>query len=279
MSKSLAIKRQSRTVVKGVSPGGVVCAIALGTAAMALTLLSLNPHVARFPRRLLDQTAVLMAIFAVSGCFVGLGKDSTLRLVFLTVQLMVVWITAIPFSNPFVMSIYLVLAVIAEAIIVLSLPAVLSAAVLATAMILTAPKEILAYGVLVASPELEIRLLFVLSTASFTGFTVVVRRVYLRAIQAEEMREKLEEAMSRLAEANMKLRHYTTMAEQQALEDERKRIAQEVHDILGHTLTTVNMTLQAAIGMLSNEEPPKRLSMLDRARASAKEGRLELTRT
>ncbi len=278
MSRSIALKPREITIARNVPPGLVVCAIALGTAALTLMLLTLTPQTAQFPQRLLDQSAVLLAIFAVSGCFVGLGRDFTLRLVFLAVQIMVVWITAIPYSNPFVLSVYLALAVIAEAMIVLPVPLVVTAAAVATGIVLTSPKEILAYGVLVPAPPLQIRLLFVLATMSFTGFTVVVRRVYLRAVQAEEMRERLEEAMSRLAEANMKLQHYATMAERQAMEEERKRIAQEVHDILGHTLTTVNMTLQAAIGMLGNTNQPKLIQMLGSAREHVKEGMLELRR-
>ncbi len=76
----------------------------------------------------------------------------------------------------------------------------------------------------------------------------------------------------------MKLQDYSAMAEQHAMEDERKRISQEVHDILGHTLATVNMTLQAAMGLTSAEEHEKLHKMLAGARNHVKQGMQELRR-
>lgn len=266
------------TFTRRLPPGLAVCTIALGSAALVLVLQTLNPETSRFPLRLQNHGAILLTVFGVSGCFVGLGKNSTIRLVFLGIQIMVIWLFSIPYSDPFAVSIFLVLAVIAQSTLVLSFSWVLIIAMLASTIVVASPKDLLVYGIYVTQPAIQLRLLFVLATIGFTGFAIGLRRVHLRAFEAEEMQSRLEEALTRLAGANMKLQDYSTIAERQAMEEERKRIAQEMHDILGHTLTTVNMTLQAAIGTLKDSDQVELVRMLDSARDHVKDGMVELRR-
>jgi signal transduction histidine kinase len=100
--------------------------------------------------------------------------------------------------------------------------------------------------------------------------------VFDRSVEAQGFRRRLEEAMFRLAETNMQLQQYGAMAEQHAAEQERKRISQDVHDILGHTLSTVNMTLQASLAVVNPSNHDGLYRMLSGAREQVKEGIQEL---
>lgn len=64
-----------------------------------------------------------------------------------------------------------------------------------------------------------------------------------------------QRARDALAAANHQLRIYTAQREELATERERNRIAREIHDGLGHYLTTIHMQIQAARSILATEPP------------------------
>ena len=97
------------------------------------------------------------------------------------------------------------------------------------------------------------------------------------AVQNARLYQREREALERSRASEEQMRFYVQHISG-AQEDERKRIAQEVHDVLGHTLATVNMTLQASIGMIRADGNPRLLSMLGAARLHVKEGMHELRR-
>jgi signal transduction histidine kinase len=80
-------------------------------------------------------------------------------------------------------------------------------------------------------------LLFILSL----GFALLLTNAML----AERLsREKLETA-------NDRLRHYALRIEDQAALQERNRIARDIHDSLGHSLTALNLQLETALKLWS----------------------------
>ena len=63
-----------------------------------------------------------------------------------------------------------------------------------------------------------------------------------------------EQKMRRqLAEANKRLREYTHRMEENAILQERNRMAREIHDGLGHYLTSVNIQLKAAKSIMPQD--------------------------
>ncbi len=68
-----------------------------------------------------------------------------------------------------------------------------------------------------------------------------------------------------LALANNKLRQYALQIENQATLEERNRIAREIHDSLGHSLTALNLQLETAL-KLSSTNPNKAIEFLARAK-------------
>jgi signal transduction histidine kinase len=64
---------------------------------------------------------------------------------------------------------------------------------------------------------------------------------------------KAERSSAELDEANRALRSYAAQSEEFATARERNRIAREIHDGLGHYLTTIHMQLQAARSILASD--------------------------
>ena len=86
------------------------------------------------------------------------------------------------------------------------------------------------------------KLRFIPINVIFTfGFTCLFIFLFMNAIISE--RKSREE----LVIANEKLRHYSLKIENQATLEERSRIAREIHDSLGHSLTALNLQLETAI--------------------------------
>ncbi|MEA5596316.1 sensor histidine kinase [Rivularia sp. UHCC 0363] len=81
------------------------------------------------------------------------------------------------------------------------------------------------------------------------------------------MNAVLSERKSReeLTAANEKLRQYALKIENQATLEERNRIAREIHDSLGHSLTALNLQLETATKLL-NTNPNKAKDFLIRAK-------------
>lgn len=77
-------------------------------------------------------------------------------------------------------------------------------------------------------------------------FSVVTRR-------AQESRDRSEQLAQELAAANEQLRRYAEQAGELATTRERNRLAREIHDGLGHYLTTINVQLEAARAVLAGE--------------------------
>jgi signal transduction histidine kinase len=81
------------------------------------------------------------------------------------------------------------------------------------------------------------------------------------------MNTVLSERKSReeLAVANKKLREYALRIENQATLEERNRIAREIHDSLGHSLTALNLQLETGL-KLWQSNPTKAKEFLTRAK-------------
>ena len=100
---------------------------------------------------------------------------------------------------------------------------------------------------------------FTLSLALIFGLSLVFVLLLMNAVISErQSREKL-------AIAHEKLRQYALQIENQATLEERNRIAREIHDSLGHSLTALNLQLETAL-KLSQSNPTKAQSFLARAK-------------
>ncbi|AUT02405.1 two-component sensor histidine kinase [Nostoc sp. CENA543] len=108
-----------------------------------------------------------------------------------------------------------------------------------------------------AAPERVI--FFTLSLALLSGLSLVFVLMLMNTVLSE--RQSRED----LAIANEKLRQYALRIENQATLEERNRIAREIHDSLGHSLTALNLQLETAL-KLYQANPDKAYSFLSKAK-------------
>jgi signal transduction histidine kinase len=101
----------------------------------------------------------------------------------------------------------------------------------------------------------------VVFTVSFTDIAVSEARA----------RQEVERLAAELREANQQLRAYAAQAEELATMKERNRLAREIHDTLGHHLTTVNVQLEAARAVLESD-PERARRALDNAQSMTRKG-------
>ncbi len=92
---------------------------------------------------------------------------------------------------------------------------------------------ILAYTVNFAPSNLKIKLMAFITTS-----------ILYSAIIIRKEKEEIVQLNERLTSANLKLQEYALQIEEAAIYRERTRVAQELHDSLGHSLMTLAMHLE-----------------------------------
>lgn len=73
------------------------------------------------------------------------------------------------------------------------------------------------------------------------------------AVSEERARAEVERLVGELTIANQQLRAYAVQVEELAIAKERNRLAREIHDGLGHYLTTIHMQIQASQAIMSTD--------------------------
>jgi signal transduction histidine kinase len=112
----------------------------------------------------------------------------------------------------------------------------------------------------VTNPYLQDKFLFFnINLVTSFGLSLLFVLLLMNAIVRErESREKL-------TIANNKLKDYALRVENQATLEERNRIAREIHDSLGHSLTALNLQLETSL-KLWQSNPERAYTFLDRAK-------------
>lgn len=89
---------------------------------------------------------------------------------------------------------------------------------------------------------------------TFTAGVVFIVVFTQMALNEESSRREVVRLLNELTEANQRLREFALQAEDLATTKERNRLAREIHDGLGHYLTTIYMQIQAARAVSANDE-------------------------
>ncbi len=100
---------------------------------------------------------------------------------------------------------------------------------------------------------------FGFNLATLFSITLIFILLLMNAVLAER------KSRDELKIANQKLREYALRIENQATLEERNRIAREIHDSLGHSLTALNLQLETAV-KLWQSNPQKAQEFLSRAK-------------
>lgn len=105
-----------------------------------------------------------------------------------------------------------------------------------------------------------------------TGTAVIFVAIFAQMrLNEQKARERAEQLTLELERANTQLAAYATQAEELAMTQERNRVAREIHDNLGHTLTIVNVQIEAAKAVMGSD-PGRALDAMKKAQNLAQEG-------
>lgn len=108
------------------------------------------------------------------------------------------------------------------------------------------------------------------SVTMFSGYLFSAMMFFIFR-RERRSRAKAFALSSSLDRANEQLRAAYRQAEELAATQERNRIAREIHDTIGHSLTVVNMQLETAKALIANDSE-KALDFLDKAQSVTKKG-------
>jgi signal transduction histidine kinase len=95
------------------------------------------------------------------------------------------------------------------------------------------------------------------------------------AYTEQQARIKLEKLADELSDANQHLSEYARQVKDLTISQERNRLAREIHDGLGHYLTTINMQIKAAL-VIIKKEPSQAVHLLENAQGLTTEALLEV---
>jgi signal transduction histidine kinase len=94
--------------------------------------------------------------------------------------------------------------------------------------------------------------------------------------QQQEM-QRIDRTVKALSEANLDFQELATRVQSETEEQERKRISREVHDIVGYTLTNIQMMMEAATDLAKGRKEGLE-DLLVKSRNQAQRGLLETRR-
>lgn len=97
----------------------------------------------------------------------------------------------------------------------------------------------------------------------FAGLVFIVVFTQM-ALNEEASRREVERLVKELTQANQQLRDYAAQIEDLAITKERNRLAREIHDGLGHYLTSIHMQIKAADALVKTD-PAKSSEHLQKA--------------
>jgi signal transduction histidine kinase len=106
----------------------------------------------------------------------------------------------------------------------------------------------LAFSLRMQAWDLNTQLTLLVSFASFVGVTMALHQLTLAHMA-------LADSNAKLAAAHTQLQEYSAQVEEMAAIRERNRIAREIHDTLGHSLTILAVQLETATQYESRGDP------------------------
>jgi len=202
-----------------------------------------SPYPFRKLHRLPLVTILSIAGFGVMGLRLPTGKQAS-KVLYTGLEIFLVSLTAVAGGIRLFPLLYIILVI--RSCLIFELPGRLVVTGLSFTLFLL--RLFQWFQIFPARPLLQERLRFIfLGYTLLFGLSLAFVLLLMNALLTErQSREKL-------ALANEQLRQYALRIEDQAVLQERNRIARDIHDSLGHSLTALNLQLETAVKLWSSD--------------------------
>ncbi|KJH70121.1 sensor histidine kinase [Aliterella atlantica] len=216
--------------------------IILFLAAIAEALPAPYQRVPSFPL----LTIFSITAFGVMGLKLPVGNQKY-KVLYIALQFFLIFLTALARSRTMRIFPFLYLILVIRSCLLFKFPGRLVVTTLCFGLFLLS--LILRFNRFSASPAIAERLRFVLvGYGLLFGLSLVFVLLLMNAAIAErQSREQRDVAL-------LQLRQYALRIEDQATLQERNRIAREIHDSLGHSLTALNLQLETALKLGQSQQ-------------------------
>jgi signal transduction histidine kinase len=212
----------------------------------------------RFSTMYPELTICSLTIFGLMGLKLP-THNKTNKVIYTAMEVVLILITVFFGGRSARLFPFLYLILVTRSCLIFQLPGRLAITFLSFILFLLALRQRIPHGKFTALNQ-ERFWFFSFSLAVLFGLSLVFVLLLMNTVLAErQSRDQLESA-------NEKLRQYALKIENQATLEERNRIAREIHDSLGHSLTALNLQLETAL-KLSKSDIPRAMTFL----ATAKE--------
>lgn len=200
---------------------------------------------------------LIIGVFGVMGLRLPAGKP-LYKVLYTSLEILLIILTMNIGSRALRLFPFLHLILVTRSCLIFQLPGRLVATGLSFALFMwTLIRRLQSISAKIVAQE-PIRLL-PLGYVFLFGLCLVFLLLLISAVRSErQSREKL-------MVANEQLRQYALRIENQATLQERNRIAREIHDSLGHSLTALNLQLETAL-KLGQSNPVKAQAFLERSK-------------
>ena len=227
----------------------------LGFSGLMVLMPSPSP---RFSAMYPELTICSLAIFGLMGLRLP-TYNKTNKIIYTAIEVLLILITGFYGGRSARLFPFLYLILVTRSCLIFQLPGRLTVTFSSFVLFLLTLKQRMPPGRFSPIAQERFRF-FSFSLAVLFGLSLVFVLVLMNTVLSErQSRDKLEIA-------NEKLRQYALKIENQATLEERNRIAREIHDSLGHSLTALNLQLETAL-KLSKSDIPRAMTFL----ATAKE--------
>jgi signal transduction histidine kinase len=200
-------------------------------------------------------TILSIAGFGVMGLRMPIGKQAY-KVLYTGLEIFLVSLSVIAGGIRLFPLLYIILVI--RSCLIFELPGRL--AVTGLSFVLFLLRLVQWFQIFPARPQLQERLRFI-----FLGYTVLfgLSLAFVLLLMNALLTER--QSREKLAVANEQLRQYALRIEDQAVLQERNRIARDIHDSLGHSLTALNLQLETAVKLWSSD-PDRATQFLARAK-------------
>lgn len=212
-------------------------------------------------------TIFSIAAFGIMGLKLPVGNQKY-KILYVGIQFFLIFLTAIARSRTMRIFPFLYLILVIRSCLLFKLPGRLIVTIISFGLFLLS--LLLRFNRFNASPAIAERLRFILvGYGLLFGLSLVFVLLLMNAAIAER------QSNEKLAIALEQLRQYALRIEDQATLQERNRIAREIHDSLGHSLTALNLQLETAL-KLGRVHPEKAQTFLTQAKQLASQALREV---